>query len=76
MDERRPYHGYRAHPWHGLEVGKNPPRYVNAFIEITPFDLVKYELDKDTGFMVWFRSAHLLRSRSGQADGWRPVWRP
>lgn len=52
MDERRPYHGYRAHPWHGLEVGKNPPRYVNAFIEITPFDLVKYELDKDTGFMA------------------------
>lgn len=52
MDERRPYHGTRAHPWHGLEVGKNPPRQVNAFIEITPFDLVKYELDKDTGFMA------------------------
>lgn len=52
MDERRPYNGTRAHPWHGLEVGKNPPRQVNAFIEITPFDLVKYELDKDTGFMA------------------------
>ncbi|OGU37280.1 MAG: inorganic pyrophosphatase [Ignavibacteria bacterium GWB2_35_6b] len=42
---------WRPHPWHGLEVGKNPPQLVQAFIEITPFDLVKYEVDKVTGYI-------------------------
>ena len=37
---------FRPHPWHGLEVGPNPPELLNAFIEITPFDFVKYEIDK------------------------------
>ena len=45
------YSAYRPHPWHGLEIGPNPPERVNAFIEITPFDLVKYEIDKQTGFL-------------------------
>jgi inorganic pyrophosphatase len=42
---------FRPHPWHGLDVGKDPPRVVNAYIEITPFDLVKYEIDKTTGYL-------------------------
>ncbi len=42
---------FRPHPWHGLAVGQNPPHTVNAFIEITPFDLVKYEVDKLTGYL-------------------------
>jgi inorganic pyrophosphatase len=42
---------FRPHPWHGLEVGPEPPAVVNAFIEITPFDLVKYEVDKTTGYL-------------------------
>lgn len=42
----------QPHPWHGLKVGPDPPHKVYAFIEITPFDLVKYELDKETGFMM------------------------
>jgi inorganic pyrophosphatase len=42
---------WRPHPWHGLKVGKNPPRLVHAYIEITPFDLVKYEIDKVTGYL-------------------------
>jgi len=42
----------RPHPWHGLKVGPNPPGVVYAFIEVTPFDLVKYEFDKETGFMM------------------------
>ncbi len=42
----------RPHPWHGLEVGPRPPEIVYAFIEITPFDLVKYELHKETGFLM------------------------
>jgi inorganic pyrophosphatase len=46
------FHRSRPHPWHGLKVGPNPPGVVYAFIEITPFDLVKYELDKETGFMM------------------------
>ncbi len=45
------FYRWRPHPWHGLEVGPNPPRLVHAFIEITPFDLVKYEVDKVTGYM-------------------------
>ena len=42
---------WRPHPWHGVEVGANPPSLVNAYIEITPFDLVKYEIDKETGYL-------------------------
>jgi inorganic pyrophosphatase len=45
-----PFYRWRPHPWHGLEAGKDPPTIVNAFIEITPFDLIKYEVDKTTGY--------------------------
>ncbi len=46
-----PFYRWRPHPWHGLEVGAAPPRRVHAYIEITPFDLVKYEVDKETGYL-------------------------
>ena len=46
-----PFYRWRPHPWHGLEVGPNPPQLVNAYIEITPFDLMKYEIDKVTGYL-------------------------
>lgn len=49
--EQLPYNRWRPHPWHGLEIGKAPPRLVQAYIEITPFDLVKYEVDKNTGYL-------------------------
>jgi inorganic pyrophosphatase len=52
MNNSKDYPLFRPHPWHGLEVGPNPPEVVYAFVEITPFDLVKYELDKDTGYMI------------------------
>jgi inorganic pyrophosphatase len=42
---------FRPHPWHGLEVGPAPPELLHAFIEITPFDLIKYEVDKQTGYL-------------------------
>lgn len=42
---------WRPHPWHGLEVGPDPPRAVTAYIEMTPFDAVKYEIDKTTGYI-------------------------
>lgn len=46
-----PFYRWRPHPWHGLDAGKDPPRIVHAYIEITPFDYVKYEVDKATGYM-------------------------
>ncbi|MFL7812813.1 MAG: inorganic pyrophosphatase [Anaerolineales bacterium] len=52
MKEPEGYPLSRPHPWHGLDVGPNPPSIVYAFVEITPFDLVKYELDKETGYMI------------------------
>jgi inorganic pyrophosphatase len=42
---------WRPHPWHGLDAGREPPVYVNAYIEITPFDLIKYEVDKRSGYL-------------------------
>jgi inorganic pyrophosphatase len=42
---------FRPHPWHGLAVGPEPPELLNAFIEITPFDLMKYEVDKHSGYL-------------------------
>jgi inorganic pyrophosphatase len=42
---------WRPHPWHGLEIGEQAPEIVTAFIEVTPFDLVKYEVDKTTGYL-------------------------
>jgi len=42
---------WRPHPWHGLPVGKAPPLQVNAYIELTPFDVIKYEVDKASGYL-------------------------
>jgi len=48
---RTPHEKWRPHPWHGLAIGEDPPSVVWAYIEITPFDLVKYEVDKPTGYL-------------------------
>jgi len=42
---------FQAHPWHGLSAGKDAPDLVNAYIEIVPTDVVKYELDKKSGHL-------------------------
>ncbi|HQW10563.1 MAG TPA: inorganic pyrophosphatase [Saprospiraceae bacterium] len=42
---------WRAHPWHGIGIHELSPQFVNTYIEITPFDGVKYELDKESGLM-------------------------
>ena len=47
----QPFYRWRPHPWHGLEAGPDAPGVVQAYIEITPFDTVKYEIDKQTGYM-------------------------
>lgn len=45
------FYRWRPHPWHGLSAGPEPPVRMHAYIEITPFDLVKYEIDKETGYL-------------------------
>ncbi len=47
----RQFNKWRPHPWHGLDLGPNPPTVVQAFIESTPFDYVKYEVDKKSGVL-------------------------
>ena len=42
---------YTLHPWHGIEVGEAAPGVITAFIEITPNDTVKYEIDKKSGWL-------------------------
>ncbi len=42
---------FKSHPWHGISIGENVPQLVTAFIEIVPTDTVKYEIDKETGYL-------------------------
>jgi inorganic pyrophosphatase len=51
MSLSRDFAHWRPHPWHGLEPGPHPPACVHAYIEITPFDLIKYEIDKTSGYL-------------------------
>ena len=51
MSFPRPFYRWRPHPWHGLDIGPDPPRLVHGYIELCPFDLVKYEVDKETGYL-------------------------
>jgi inorganic pyrophosphatase len=41
-----------SHPWHGIELGEKAPAVVNAYIEITPADAIKYEIDKPSGHIM------------------------
>jgi inorganic pyrophosphatase len=41
----------KAHPWHGIPIGESVPNEVTVFIEIVPRDTVKYEVDKETGYL-------------------------
>lgn len=52
MSSEEKFNRYRPHPWHGLSVGKNAPEVVTAYIEITPTDTVKYEICKETGYLM------------------------
>lgn len=47
------FHTSLPHPWHGLEsrCSKDAPHVVNVFVEMTPNDVVKYEIDKNTGYL-------------------------
>lgn len=43
---------YVAHPWHGINIGEKQPDLINAFIEIIPSDAIKYEVDKESGYIM------------------------
>lgn len=42
---------FRAHPWHGVEIGEQAPEIINTYVEMVPTDTVKYELDKKSGLL-------------------------
>jgi len=42
----------KAHPWHGVPIGAGAPAEVTIFVEIVPSDTVKYEVDKETGYLM------------------------
>jgi inorganic pyrophosphatase len=42
---------FKAHPWHGISIGEHAPEILTAFIEIVPTDTVKYEIDKESGYL-------------------------
>lgn len=42
---------HKAHPWHGIDPGDMNTDQFKAFIEIVPIDQVKYELDKESGYL-------------------------
>ncbi|MCC8035710.1 MAG: inorganic pyrophosphatase [Rikenellaceae bacterium] len=44
-------HRYKAHPWHGISPGEHFPDVLTCFIEIVQTDTVKYEVDKQTGYL-------------------------
>ena len=41
----------KAHPWHGISPGEKCPEEVTCFIEIVPGDTIKYEIDKESGYL-------------------------
>ena len=51
MRRVNPLHQWRSHPWHGLGPGEDAPELVTCFVEMTPFDLIKYEIDKVNGYL-------------------------
>lgn len=43
---------YKSHPWHGVYIGKKAPEELIAFIEVVSTDTVKYEIDKNSGYLM------------------------
>ena len=42
---------YKSHPWHGVNIGKESPEVITSYIEMVPTDTVKYEVDKESGYL-------------------------
>ena len=43
---------YKSHPWHGINIGPDAPKTIIAFIEMVTNDAVKYEVDKESGYLI------------------------
>lgn len=43
---------FKAHPWHGISAGENAPDVVTVYVEIVPSDTIKYEVDKESGYLI------------------------
>ena len=54
MYSNRDFNRWRRHPWHGLNIRADeaPEDVLQVYIEMTPDDVVKYELDKASGFLM------------------------
>ena len=42
---------YKSHPWHGVDIGNETPEIITCYIEMVPTDTVKYEVDKESGYL-------------------------
>lgn len=42
---------YKSHPWHGVNLGDDAPTQLTCFIEMVSTDTVKYEVDKESGYL-------------------------
>ena len=42
---------WRPRPWHGLSPGREVSRVVRAYDELTPPATVKYEVDRESGYL-------------------------
>jgi inorganic pyrophosphatase len=42
---------YKSHPWHGISPGNNAPDELRCYIEVVPGDEMKYEIDKESGYL-------------------------
>jgi inorganic pyrophosphatase len=62
---------FQAHPWHGVTPGVGAPDNVSVFVEIVPTDVVKYELDKQSGHLRLDRP-HRFSSLSPTPYGFIP----
>jgi inorganic pyrophosphatase len=54
MYNNQAFNRWRRHPWHGLHARAHeaPEDVVQVYVEMTPDDVVKYELDKASGFLM------------------------
>ena len=54
MYSNKDFNRWRRHPWHGLHTRSEdaPEDIVTVYVEMTPDDVVKYELDKASGFLM------------------------
>lgn len=43
---------HKSHPWHGIDLGDKAPQIITAFVEMVPTDTVKYEVDKESGYLT------------------------